>query len=189
MLSLFNKAGLKGFQIPSPFSQKPYEFTIGFRRNYLFILAIYCLAFISIYYHNFYLAILSLLSIFCLCMTFYSEQDPIYYVWIHAQSSKVFLKNKIKTALLYSFSLSLFVLLPLICFYSFRIVILLLTMIIGLLYVALRILAVYVNFPVKKTISQNCQFYFGILIPPLLLFVIPNMYYQAIRRLKECLKC
>lgn len=189
ILSLYNKMGFTRFQIPSPFSKNPYEFTVGFRRNYLLILAIYSVAFISIYYHSFILSLLSLLSIFLLCLTFYSEEDPIYYVWIHSQSSKVFLRNKIKIALRYSFSLSLIVLLPLVIFYSFRIGILLLTLTVGLLYVVLGILAVYVNFPSKRTLSQNFQFCFAILIPPLLLFVIPNMYHQAIRRLKEYLKC
>lgn len=189
MLSLYNKMVLKGVQMPSPFSKNPYEFTVGFRRNYIFILAIYFVAFISVYYHNFILGLLSLLSMFLLCLTFYSVEDPIYYVWIHSQSSKVFLRNKIRVALRYSFSLSLIILLPLICFYSSRIGLLLITLTVGLLYVVLGILAVYANFPSKRSISQNIQFYFAILIPPLLLFVIPNMYYQAIRRLKEYLKC
>lgn len=189
MLSLYNKMVLKGVQIPSPFSKNPYEFTVGFRRNYIFILAIYSVAFISVYYHNFSLGLLSLLSIFLLCQTFYSVEDPIYYVWIHSQSSKVFLRNKIRIAVLYSFSLSMIILLPLIVFYPFRIGLLLLTLTVGLLYIVLGVLAVYVNFPSKRNLSQNFQFYFAILIPPLLLFIIPNMYNQAIRRLKEYLKC
>ncbi len=189
ILSLYNKMGFTGFQIPSPFSKNPYEFTVGFRRNYIFILAIYAVAFISIYYHNFILGLLSLLSIFLLCLTFYSVEDPIYYVWIHSQSSKVFLGNKIRVALRYSFFLSLIILLTLICFYSFQIGLVLLTLTVGLLYIVLGILAVYVNFPSKRTYSQNIQFYFSILMPLLLLLVIPNMYYQAIRRLKEYLKC
>lgn len=189
ILSLHNKVGLTRFQIPSPFSKNPYEFTVGFRRTYLVILAIYTMTFISIYIHNFNLGLLSLLSIFLLCSTFYSELDPIYYVWIHSQCSEVFLRNKIKTALLYSLCLSLVILLPLIIFNFFRIGIVLLTGLIGLLYVVLGILAAYVNFPMRKTSSQNVQFYFGIFIPPLLLFIIPNMYYQANRRLKDYLKC
>lgn len=189
MLSLFNKMALKGIQIPSPFSKNPYEFTVGFRRNYVFILTIYSVAFLSVYYHNFILGLLSLLGMFLLCLTFYSVEDPIYYVWIHSQSSKVFLRNKIRIALRYSFSLGLVIVLPLVCFYYFRIGLILLTLTVGLLYVVLGILAVYVNFPSKRTVSQNIQFYFAICIPPFLLFVIPNMYYQSIRRLKEYLEC
>lgn len=189
ILSLYNKVALKGIRIPSPFSKNPYEFTVGFRGNYIFTLAIYSLTFISVYYHNFILGLLSLLSIFLLCLTFYSVKDPIYYVWIHSQSSKVFLRNKIRIALRYSFSLSLIILLPLFCFYSSRIELILLILTVGLLYVVLGILATYANFPSKRTLSQNIQFYFAIFIPPFLLFVIPNMYSQAIRRLKEYLEC
>ena len=187
ILSLYNKFRLRGFQIPSPFSKNPYEFTVGFRTTYLLIIFVYSIAFISIYCQYFYLGLLSLLSIFFLCLTFYSESDPIYYVWVHSQTSKVFLQNKLKVALLYSFSLSLIILLPLCLFYYLKIGIVILVLITGLLYVVHGILAVFVNFPMKKTLSQNVQFYIGILIPPLLFFIIPNMYYQAIHRLKEYL--
>ena len=188
-LSMYNNVSLAKIRIPSPFSKNPYEFTVGFRRCYLLIITIYSLAFVSIYYHYFYLGLLSLLSLFLLCLTFYSELDPIYYVWIHAQSSKVFLIKKIKIALLYSFSLSLLIFFPLLIFYPFRAGIILLTLIVGLLDIVLGILAVYVNFPVKKTISQNIQFFLGVTIPPLLLLIIPNMYYQSVQKLKEYLKC
>lgn len=189
ILSKFNKLAFTRFKVPSPFSKNPYEFTVGFRRSYLLIATIYILAFISIYYHYFYFGLLSLLSVFLFCLSFYSELDPIFFVWIYAQSSKAFLTNKIKIALVYSFSLSIVIFLPMLIIYSSRIGLILLTILTGLLYIVLGIVAVYSNFPVKKTMSQNIQLYLGITIPPLLLLVIPNLYYQAICRLKEYLKC
>lgn len=158
-LSLYNKVGLTSFQIPSPFSKSPYEFTVGFRRTCLFIIAIYTVAFIAIYFNKYNLALLSLLSIFLLCMTFYSELDPIYYVWIHSQPAKVFLRNKIKTALVYSLSLSSVILVPLICFNFYRIGNIILTTVIGFLYVVLAILAAYVNFPMRKQFLKIYNFF------------------------------
>ncbi len=188
-LSLYNTAGRPGFQIPSPFSKYPYEFTVGFRATWLFILAVYALAFISIYYHNLNLGLFSLLCLYLICLNFYSHLDPIFYVWVHAQSAKIFLKNKIRVALLYSFFLSLIISIPLIFFNLAETGMILLTIFIGSLYMVTGVIATYVNFPIEKSVSQSFQLFSGILIPPVLLFVIPNFYSQAISRLKVYLKC
>ncbi len=189
ILSLLNTGIRVKFQVPSPFSKHPYEFTVGFRRFYLFILGIYLLTFIAIYYNNLNLGLFSLLLIYLLCMVFYSHLDPVFYVWIHARSPKIFLINKIKTALLYGFCLSLIIVIPLIFFYKNEIQIIIITSVIGIFYIISGVLAVYVNYPKQMTVSQQLQLSFGILIPPLLLLVIPNFYSQAINRLKPYLKC
>lgn len=188
VLSFYNKAGRPGFRIPSPFSKNPYEFTIGFRRTYLLFLAIFTVALISVYYHNFNLGIFCLLSVFLVCLTFYPDMELIYYVWIHAQSPKMFLRNKIKTALLDSFFLSLIVSVPLTFFNPSRLGIILLAIVIGLLNMVSGVLAAYVNFPMQKTVSQSFQFICALLFPPLLIGVIPNFYFQAVNRLKVYLK-
>lgn len=189
ILSKYDILAFTKFQIPSPFSKYPYEFTVGFRRTYWLIGLIYISSFMSIYYHFFYFGLFSLLSIYLFCLSFYSELDPIFYVWIHSQPAKSFLKKKIRIALMYSSALSFIIFVPMLIFYSSHIILILSTMILGLLYLVLGISAVYSNFPVKKTMSQNFQFYLGITIPPLLVFIIPNLYYQAVSRLKEYLKC
>ena len=189
ILSLLNNVSRIRYQIPSPFSKHPYEFTVGFRRFYLIILAIYVLTFISIYYHNLNLGLFSLLILFLLCLTFYSHLDPIFYVWIHAQAPKIFLMNKIKTALFYSFCLSLIIILPRIYFYINDIQIIFVTFGIGIFYIVAGVLSVYVNYPKRMTLSQQLQLGFGIIFPPILLLVIPNFYLQATNRLKVYLKC
>jgi hypothetical protein len=122
-------------------------------------------------------------------MTFYSHLDPIFYVWIHAQSAKIFLRRKITTAIFYSLFLSLPIAFLLIVFYPGNIVLILLVLFIGLAYLILSVVYVYVCFPVKTTRSQNLQYVAGIFIPPLLLLIIPNFYFQAVRRLKDYLQC
>ncbi len=189
LISLLNSVRWIKFQIPSPFSKRPYEFTIGFRRFYLFIFGIYSLTFISIYYNNLNLGLFSLILIYLLCLTFYSHLDPIFYVWIHAQSPNVFLMNKIKTALIYSFCLSLLIVLPLTYFYKNEIQVILITLVVGIFYLIAGVFAVYVNYPKRMTLSQQLQLCFGILFPPILILVILNFYSQATNRLKPYLKC
>ncbi len=188
-ISLINNVRWMRFQIPSPFSKRPYEFTIGFRRFYFIIIGIYSLTFISIIYNNLNLGLFSLILIYLLCLIFYSHLDPIFYVWIHAQSPKIFLRNKIKTALFYSFCLSLMIILPLIYFYKNEIQIIILTVLAGIFYMVAGVLAAYVNFPKQMTVSHQLQLCFGILFPPILVLVIPNFYSQAVIRLKVYLKC
>jgi hypothetical protein len=175
--------------MPSPFSKYPYEFTVGFRRMYLVIIALYCICIIALVTHNFNLGLVILAAIFLVCFTFYSELDPIFYVWIHAQSAKSFLREKIKVAVYYSLWLGLPVAFSLIYFYPNNTPIIILILIIGILDVVLSVIAAYTNFPAKATALHYIQMIFAVLFPPLLLLVIPNLYFQATDRLKEYLRC
>jgi hypothetical protein len=188
ILSSSNSVNHSGIRIPSPFSKYPYEFTIGFRRLWFVILAVYIIGFISVYYQNFNLGMSCLLGIFLICLSFYSHLDPVFYVWIHAQSPENFLKRKIRTALIYSFWLSLMTLIPMCVFFTAWIDKIMIVWAIGLLYMIPGLLAVYVNYPMSMTLSHRFQFYFGIVFPPLFLLVVPNFYFQAINRLKPFLK-
>jgi len=140
-------------------------------------------------YHNPNLGMVCLLGIFLLCSSFYSHLDPIFYVWIHAEPAGLFLRKKIKTALLYSSWLTLPVLMMLVFFYPAQAILMIISFMVGLLYISMAVLSVYTNFPARMTIIQKFQSYMGILYPPALLFVIPNFYFQAVRRLKEYFPC
>jgi hypothetical protein len=188
LLSIFNKVTRPDFVIPSPFSQKPYEFTTGFRRSYILISAIFILTAIAIYYKNFNLGIFALLILFLVCCSFYSVHDPIFYVWIHAQSPEKFLRNKIKSGLIYCSCLSVIIALTLFIAWPGMGIWILAVSLIGFLYLIVVILSVFANYPAPSTVSHKFQLAFSMLCPPLLLFVIPNLYYQALRRLNVYLK-
>jgi hypothetical protein len=188
LLSLFNKINRPNIVVPSPFSRRPYEFTTGFRRTYILFLLIFTLTIISIFYKNFNLGIFSLLVLYLLCSTFYSVNDPIFYVWVHAQTPKHFLLHKIKTGLFYSLCLSLFVAIPLYFVWPGKGLWISIVMLIGFLYLILIILSVFVNYPAPSTVSQKIQVAVSMVCPPLLILIIPNLYFQAIRRLNVYLK-
>jgi hypothetical protein len=188
VISLFNNRSKSAFVIPSPFSGKPYEFTIGFRRTFGLVIILFSLTAISIFYRNFNLGINCQFGLFLIFLTYYSGQEPVFYVWIHAQSPKEFLKRKIKTSLQYSFLLSSFIAIPLICFDPVNAWLVGLVMVIGLLDMVLIVVGNYSNYPGRLNLVQNIQIAIAILFPPFLLYAIPTLYTQSVRRLNEILK-
>ncbi|MFZ4771284.1 MAG: hypothetical protein ACOYLO_13965, partial [Ferruginibacter sp.] len=61
--------------IPTPFYRKPFEFIVGFRKSLFGFLFAYFLTAMSLTYQNFNLGIFSLVLIFLLCLSFYSEPE------------------------------------------------------------------------------------------------------------------
>ncbi len=102
-LSLYHMKRGVLFTIPTPFSARPYEFLTGFRKTIGLIAGLYILSGIGIAYQNFNLGVFSLFGLFLLCTGFYSGRDPIFYVWIHAESPVQFLRKKLFTGIRYSF--------------------------------------------------------------------------------------
>ncbi len=106
-LAFLNGVARPSLVIPSPFSKRPFEFTTGFRKTYMLVIMLIAVSFISIFYHNVNLGVVCLMGLFLLCITYYTGREPMFYVWIHAQSPRQFLREKIKTGMLYGFLLSL----------------------------------------------------------------------------------
>lgn len=188
LLSFLNKVSRPDFVIPSPFSRNPYEFTTGFRRTYILLIGIFILTGIAIYYRNFNLGIFALLMQFLVCCSFYSVNDPIFFVWIHAQTPEQFLRNKIKNGLVYCLCLSLIIATALFIVWPAMGIWIFVVSLIGFLYLIVVILSIFANYPAPSTVSQKIQVAVSMLCPPLLPFVIPNLYYQALRRLNVYLK-
>ena len=187
-LALFNRMVFPSLVIPSPFSKRPFEFTTGFRKTYRLVFILIIVSIISILYHNVNLGIVCLIGLFLVCTTYYTGREPVFYVWIHAQSPKRFLKEKMKTGLLYGFLFSLCISIPIICFNPDHVGLILLITGIGLLDILLMVAGVYANFPAPLNLLQNIKIGFAIVCPPLLLYVIPDLYFQSVKRLNELLK-
>jgi hypothetical protein len=187
LLSLFNMAGRASFVIPSPFSKRPFEFTTGFRRTWWLLFILLIITVISIVNRNFNLGMFCLICEFLVFTTYYPGQEPIFYVWIYAATPEKFLKEKIRTALKYSFLTSLFIAVPISYFFPAHILLVALTMLIGLLFVVLIVVGIYSNYPVHLRPTQIFLILLAIAFPPFLLYVIPNLYLQSVRRLNPYL--
>ena len=187
-LLFFDNAKSLNLTIPTPFFKYPFEFIVGFRKSVVLIVLAYLLIIIAIKYQNFNLGIFSLLLIFLICLSFYGQPEPSFYVWIYRLDAKTFLLNKIKIALLYSSLLCLPATIFLILFFYANAYLVLGFQALGYLYLSTIILAKYSAFPKNINLSQGILLSVSFLFPPLLVGVILFFYLQSIERLKEILE-
>jgi hypothetical protein len=188
LCSRYNKADRSGLVIPSPFSKRPYEFTVGFRKTFGLSIILCVITYIALSVDNFNLGILPLIGSLLLCMSFYSMPEPTFYVWVHAQPSHVFLNGKIKTAALYSLFLSLPLAIPLICFYPSKAYIVVIIVVTGLLYVIMGVVGKYENYPGQVDLLQGLKMGLGLVCPPALFVLIPHFYLRAVKKLNVYLR-
>ncbi|MBC8753670.1 ABC transporter permease [Kordia sp. YSTF-M3] len=189
-LSFFNTIGMRSITIPTPFGKKPFEFVIGFRNTFWVFPLLYTLTFIAISVNNYNLGIFSLIGAFVCCMSYYSKQEPLYYIWVHSMSPKEFLNHKIKTALLFSSILLLPIAIGLSFFFPLSTLqITALFLLLGFCFICVTILGKYSNYPSQVPIAQAFAMLISILFPPLLLLIIPLFYKRAIKNLNSILTC
>ncbi|MGZ3874541.1 MAG: hypothetical protein ACXVJD_16590 [Mucilaginibacter sp.] len=188
LCSIYNRVGRTNFVIPSPFSKRPFEFTVGFRKYYLIVLVIYIVTVISLAVGNFNLGIFTYIGALLVCMSFYAETEPAFYVWIHAQRPPAFLKNKIRTAVRYSLYISLPIGALLVGFYPSKAFIIIAVGICGLLYVVLGVVGKYTNYPNQISLPQAFAMVIGVIFPPAMLLLVPHFYLKSVKKLNTCLK-
>lgn len=174
--------------LPTPFSKRPFEFSVGFRSALLLLIACYVLMGIGLYVDNFNLGMFSILALFVVCMGFYTQPEDEFYVWIHHHSISTFLFSKVKTALMNVSLLSAPLVLILLGFYPMNGGYVALFVLITFVFMIAVVLAKYAAYPNEIQLIQ--VFFLGISIPApfLLLLFIPLFYNQATNRLKSYLK-
>ena len=174
--------------LPTPFSNHPFEFSVGFRSAFLLLIACYILMGIGLYVDNFNLGMFSILALFVFCMGFYTQPEEEFYVWIHHHSTSTFLFSKVKTALLNVSLLSAPLVLILLGFYPMNGGYIALFVLITFVFMIAVVFAKYAAYPNEIQLIQ--VFFLGISIPApfLLLLFIPLFYNQATNRLKSYLK-
>jgi len=187
LLSLTSFKSKLNITLPTPFFKHPFEYTIGFRKSYIFCFLAYFLTFISIHAGNINLGIFSLIIIFLVCMSFYSNPEATFYVWIYSCNSEDFLDKKIKTIIKYTLFLSLPISFFLIIFFFEDVFQILFLQVLGVLYIITNMLGKYSVFPSRINLQQSFGILLSILMPPILLLIIPYFYKQSQKRLKEIL--
>lgn len=175
------------FTLPTPFSRWPFEFTVGFRKTFIFHLLAYFLTFMAVMVGNFNLGIFSLILVFMICLTYYGELEADYYTWIHAQKPTGFLWHKIKIGLLYSTMLTLPTAVPLCLFNPEYWHIILAFQLLGYSYLTTFILAKYAAYPNNLGLPQSILLALSFTMPPLLLLVAWLFYRQSTRKLQTIL--
>jgi hypothetical protein len=190
-ICLFSQLNLKSktsFTLPTPFYKQPFEFTVGFRSNYILYLFAYFLAFMSISVDNFNLGIFSLILTLLSCLIYYTNSEDEFYVWVFSLSPKEFIQYKLKNIIQYSTILCLPIIISLSLFFYTKIDIILGFQFLGYLFIFTTMLAKYSVFPEKLNIRFIIVFALTLLLPPLLLLIIPYLYIQSTKKLKEILQ-
>jgi hypothetical protein len=173
--------------IPTPFSKRPFEFSTGFRKTFFIFPIAYTLTAIAINVDNLSLGIFSFLLVFLTSLSYYSKPEQEYYVWVHTETPKVFLKNKVLNASKNATILAFPILISLLIFYPSEFELILLSFLIGLLFLWTVILAKYSAYPGEMNLQEGIFIAFSIYFPPLLLATIAFFYLKSIRKLKYLL--
>lgn len=187
LLAIIDLKGNYSFVLPTPFYKYPFEFATGFRANFFMFFIAYFLTIMAISVGNFNLGIFSLLLVFLSCMNYYTDPENEFYVWVFSLSPKEFIKYKFKNIVSYTTILSLPVLVSLPVYFYKEIDIIIGFQLLGYLFVLTVMLAKYSDFPQKITIKRLILFGFSMWLPPLLLIVIPYLYIESLKKLKEIL--
>ena len=183
-IALFSFRTSLNFTIPTPFSKNPFEFLTGFRKTFLIFPLAYALTAIAINVDNFNLGIFSMLLISITTLSYYSKPEEEYYVWVHADTTKSFLKKKIIIATKNYILLTIPILIGLLIFYPIKFDLILLFLFIGILFLWTIVLAKYSAYPDEIHLTIGFIIAFTILFPPLILVVIPYFYTKSINNLK-----
>jgi len=188
ILALVNFRTTLNFTIWTPFSKRPFEFMTGFRNSFYILFAAYALTIIAVLINNFNLGVFSMLLVFVTILSYYSKPENEYFVWVHNQNPKVFLLNKIKTALLFSSSIVLPIVLILAIFIPQNIGIILFFFLVGLAFLISVIVVKYAAYPDEINITQGIFLALCIWFPPILIILIPFFFKKSENRLSRLLK-
>lgn len=187
LLVMFVMKSKSNYYIPTPFFRYPFEFTTGFRTNFILFVLAYFLTIISIVVSNFNLGIFSLIIALMGCASYFTNPEHKFYIWIYSLRPKDFLYTKTKMIVLYSTILCLPIVICLSIFYYNKIDIILGIQILGYLFIYMTMLAKYSVFPEKLNLRYGIVLAFTLWFPPIIVFIIPYLYIESTKKLKNIL--
>ncbi|MCK0203002.1 ABC transporter permease [Ornithobacterium rhinotracheale] len=176
-----------GFTIPTPFSNKPFEFCNGFRKSILLFPIAYCVAIIAINVENINLGLFSILLINLTAISYYVKPETEYYVWIYSCSPKSFLREKMSTGTKFLIILNLPILIPLLYVFHAECEIILFIYIVSVLLLWLVILGKYSSYPREMNLYEFIVIIGSVFFLPLSLITIPYFYNKSSKNLKTLL--
>lgn len=175
------------FNIPTPFNRYPFEYVIGFRKNWALYLLAYLLCGIALYVGNFNLGLFTLIVCFWIGMLFYSYHEPIDFVWMHTDTARDFIWRKLLSGSANACISVLLINLGLLLFFPDSWYWLILANGVGTLYICIAILMKYTFYPSSVNILQGILLTIAILFPPVLLLLLPYYYVKSINNVKPIL--
>ena len=173
--------------LPTPFGQRPFEFSRGFRRSLWLIVVAYYLAFMAVQADNFNLGVFALLLLLLLAVGFVGQPEPEFYLWIFSRSPAALLRYKFKWAVLHYSLLCLPVLLLLAVAFPRQLLLLGGLLLLACLALAVVLVNKYAAYPQSLTPAQALLLAFSVQLPVIAIIMLPYYYQKAVRQLKHYL--
>jgi hypothetical protein len=173
--------------IPTPFSRRPFEFTVGFRLSFWMFIIIYYISYQAIKHENFNVGLFSIYAICVVCSLFSFKQENVELVMTFNKSRIAFLNYKIITALGYSFMLCIPSIIALSIYNPTGLHLIALVLIIGLLLVTANSIVKYTSFPNEINLREGMLSMLSPIFFPLVIITLPFFYYQSYKSLEGIL--
>ena len=188
LATFFNFRNNNTIYIPTPFSKKPFEFSVGFRKTFFVFPLCYALALISSQVDNVNLGVFALIVIFMITTIYYTNREPVIYIWMHHHTPKEFIQFKVKQGVIYLIALQLPATLILAVAFPEHFFMLLFILIISALALCVRILMKYAITNNKgMNLAEGFIYWVSVLIFPFLLILLIRYYKQAVHKLSHIL--
>ena len=188
LASFFNFRNNNSIYIPTPFSKKPFEFSVGFRKTFFVFPLFYALAIISGQVGNVNLGVFALIVIFITTTIYYTKREPDMYIWMHKHSPKEFIHYKVRQGIIYLLVLQLPAALILAIAFPEHFFMLLFILILSALALCVRILMKYAITSHKgMNLVEGFIYFISVVIFPFLLILLPHYYKQATHKLSNIL--
>lgn len=173
--------------IPTPFKNYPVILPSGFRRLFVLHFLLILFGVFAIVIGNYNLALFTIVGQWIVLVGYYHKSEPVEYVWIYSLNPSRFLKKQMKDgwigASIIILPLLIFLILTNMEAWYLPIVI----FILGILNLTNLILLKYTDFPDETALSNGVIASLGVLLPPLLIFMLPYFYRKAKTNLKQVL--
>lgn len=182
-MTLRSGGGFTSFALPTPFSRHPFEFALGFRQSWWLLLVAVFLLVMGIRADNFELATFSWFVTVFTAMSFYQRPEPGFYVWVHALTGRQLLNRKLLLGCGHLVLLGAPFVIALLVFFPGQWALVAGGQLLALLYLSLTITVKYTAYPDEVDLVRGFILASGIVFPPLLLFLVPYYYQQAVRQL------
>lgn len=171
--------------IPTPFGKYPHEFCVGFRSSIIFIVIAYYCSVMAVIHDNANVGIASLALLHLAILSFYIRLEPPFYIWSFAMTPSRFLIVKIKTAWIYAIALTSPVVLTVAILAPHKIIWLLITSALGMIFTASMIVAKYSSYPNEIGVPSFIIIIISFTFPPILLLSLPLFYSKSVRKLNQ----
>lgn len=186
-LSLLQNRSINSWVLPTPFSKKPFEFSTGFRRSFILLIAVYVLVTIAIINAYFTFSAAALILIFLIMMSYYNVPEAEYIVWSHALNARAFLWMKLRLAAFASFVLVLPITIAIIFSFPSEWKWIVIFVLLGYAYLFTLVVAKYSSYPQELNISQGILIAISLTFPPFLLLLFPYFFKRSTQQLTQYL--